>query len=59
MPGLIYRTLKAFRHFLTADKKKTFRRIFSYDWAVKKNSVKNWAAILQTRANACVEEALL
>ena len=34
MPGLIYRTLKAFRHFLTANREKTFWRIL----VVKKES---------------------
>ena len=38
-----YRTLKAFRHFLTADRKKTFQRIFSYNSGCKR---KLWAIFL-------------
>ena len=36
--GLIYRTLKAFRHFLTVNRKKRFGRIFSYKFGSKKKA---------------------
>ena len=40
--GLIYRTLKAFRHFLTANaREKTFWRIFSHNFGCKKKDLRN------------------
>ena len=36
--------LKSLRHFLTANTKKTFQRIFSYDFGCKKKTLSDFLA---------------
>ena len=48
---------KAFRHFLTANRKKTFRRIFSFNFGCKKKTLRDFFASRSSLKNSKYQDA--